>query len=56
MFGFTKKDNKDISKENLAQSILELLGGTYNINEVDSCITRLRIRVKDTDLIEKKEL
>ena len=33
----------------LAQSIIENVGGTENINSVAHCITRLRFKLKDAD-------
>ena len=52
------KINKDIDKEdkikNNAPIILEALGGKDNIISVDACITRLRIEVKDVNLVNKE--
>ena len=40
----------------LATAILPLLGGKENIVNVDNCITRLRLAVKDSSLVQKDEL
>lgn len=60
--GRGKKDlvkvNKDIEKEDKikdnAPKILEALGGKENIISVDACITRLRVEVKDVNLVNKE--
>ena len=36
-----------------AQIIIRGLGGKENIEEVDSCMTRLRVNVKDMSLIDE---
>ena len=36
-------------------AIIKLLGGKENIVEVDACMTRLRVTVKDTDKVGSKE-
>lgn len=36
--------------------ILEALGGKENIEDVDACITRLRVSVKNGDLVDKETL
>lgn len=47
-----KKSSKDKSKDGLIATIIELLGGEDNITEVDACMTRLRVSVKDSTLVE----
>ena len=51
------KQKIDSSKKNgLAVNIIELLGGSGNIVEVDACMTRLRVTVKDNlQVKEEKE-
>jgi N-acetylglucosamine PTS system EIICBA or EIICB component len=44
------------SHADIATAILPLLGGKENIILVDYCITRLRLGVKDSSLVEKEEL
>lgn len=39
-----------------AQSILEGLGGKENIEELVSCITRLRVEVADIDKVDEAAL
>ena len=47
-------DNADISV--LSVSMVEKLGGAQNISVVDSCITRLRLTVKNAAIINEDEL
>lgn len=49
---FSKNDNMD----NLASEYLEALGGKDNIVELDSCITRLRLTLKDTSIVKEDKL
>lgn len=37
--------------DSLASTIISLLGGQENIDEVDACMTRLRVTVKETDKV-----
>ena len=37
-----------VKKNSLAPVLIELLGGKENIEDVDACMTRLRVTVKDT--------
>ena len=39
----------------LAENIIALLGGVPNIAEVDACMTRLRVTVKDVELVSEQE-
>ena len=39
-----------------APLVLAALGGEENIENLDACITRLRVEVKDTDKVNKEEL
>jgi N-acetylglucosamine PTS system EIIB component len=39
-----------------AADIIAALGGTDNIDEVEGCITRLRVEVEDGDLVDKAAL
>jgi PTS system N-acetylglucosamine-specific IIB component len=39
-----------------AADIIAALGGTDNIDEVEGCITRLRVEVEDGDLVDKDAL
>ncbi len=50
----TKSINK--AKDSQAEKIIELLGGRENILDVDACMTRLRVTVKDvTKVFELKD-
>ncbi len=40
----------------LAAMYIERLGGKGNIEEVDACITRLRLTLKDSKLVEEKDM
>ena len=40
----------------MAKIILEGLGGKDNVTELDHCITRLRLEVKDNLLVDEKKI
>ena len=40
----------------MARIILEGLGGAANVTSIDNCITRLRLEVKDTTLVNEKKI
>lgn len=47
------------TKQTIAQTavkVLAALGGQENIEDVDACITRLRVSVKDVSLVDKNEI
>ena len=44
------------SMNETAIEILEALGGKENIDDVDACITRLRVAVKDVDKVDKNKI
>lgn len=48
---YTRKD-VDAAKGNRSEQILEGLGGMDNIKNVDCCATRLRVSVKNPDLVD----
>ncbi|MGG7214497.1 glucose-specific PTS transporter subunit IIBC [Clostridium nigeriense] len=50
------KINIDISNENIAYEILDAFGGAKNIKYLDSCITRLRVTVKNFSKVNKEKL
>jgi len=39
--------NSAVKKDSIAPALIELLGGKENIEDVDACMTRLRVTVKD---------
>lgn len=39
-----------------AEAILAALGGADNIDDLEPCITRLRVEVADTDLVDEAAL
>ncbi|WP_029068724.1 glucose PTS transporter subunit EIIB [Jonesia quinghaiensis] len=39
-----------------AQNILEALGGLSNVVELEPCITRLRVEVKDSAVVNEDQL
>lgn len=51
----TKVTTKTSLKED-AIAIISALGGKGNIEDVDACITRLRVNVKEIDKVNKEEL
>lgn len=50
---YTKKDYKDkeVSEELDPLRIIEALGGKDNIVSVSNCLTRLRVKIKNIDLV-----
>lgn len=46
-----KKENFALKKDKIAERSIELLGGKDNIVDVDACMTRLRVTVKDLSLV-----
>ena len=50
---FTSKNSSYLEK---AKLLLPLLGGAENIVNVDNCITRLRLEVKDNGIINEEEI
>lgn len=48
----SKEDNMD----DLARQYIEALGGKENIEDLDSCITRLRLTLKDISKVNEKQL
>ena len=48
-------DEKKISSEGQPERIIALLGGRDNIELVDACMTRLRVTVKNPDLVADKD-
>ena len=51
-----KGGKKSSSHDEVAAAILPLLGGKENITLIDNCVTRLRLGVKDSSLVQKEEL
>ena len=47
-------EDKGLSE--LAAMYIEKLGGKNYIQEVDSCITRLRLTLKDSKIVEEKDM
>ena len=48
-----------VSKDSLnevAEKVLEALGGAENLEDVDACITRLRVSVKDVNKVDKDKI
>lgn len=53
----TVEKNKIItSNDTLAEELIPLLGGATNIVSIDNCITRLRLEVKDSSLVNDVEI
>lgn len=51
-----KSKNKNQKSNKQALSVLAALGGEENINNIDACITRLRVSVKDKSAVNHDEL
>lgn len=43
--------NIETKEESLEEQILDLLGGSHNVEDVTNCATRLRVTVKDGDKV-----
>ena len=52
----TKKPSKDEEFSALANTIHNALGGSENIVSIDNCITRLRIEVKDNEIVDENAI
>ncbi len=50
------KGSKDDELRTIAPLVLDALGGKENIENIDACITRLRVEVKDAKQVNKNEL
>lgn len=54
---FAKKDqNPTACNEESVIPIIEALGGIENIQQVDACLTRLRVSLKNQHLLDKVRL
>ncbi|HHX62962.1 MAG TPA: PTS transporter subunit EIIB [Epulopiscium sp.] len=55
-----KKPNRggalDLKIVELTAAYLEKLGGADNLEDIDCCITRLRLTVKDSSIIQDSEM
>lgn len=51
---YTKKDLEATKQENTASKILSALGGADNIQSLDCCATRLRIKLKDCSQFDEQ--
>ncbi|MBO3446417.1 glucose PTS transporter subunit EIIB, partial [Clostridium sp. CCUG 7971] len=47
----SSKTTYNSEKDMLSEKVIDLLGGSDNIEDVDACMTRLRVTVKDTSLV-----
>ena len=55
------EDEQDVALANndytaIAKTVLEGIGGVANVTSVDNCITRLRLEVKDSTLVNEKKV
>ena len=48
---FTRKDYDAAKKSGTSELILEGLGGLENIEDLDCCATRLRVKIKDMEIV-----
>ena len=51
---YTKKDR--FLEEVDVEKVIDALGGRDNLVNVDACITRLRVTVKDTDIVADEKV
>ncbi|MCE7572078.1 PTS glucose/sucrose transporter subunit IIB [Aliivibrio fischeri] len=52
----TRDSYKKNKSSELIDDIVKELGGINNIESLDACITRLRVTVKDTDIVASDEV
>lgn len=52
----TRSAEQKANTTNLAVDVLAALGGKANIEHLDACITRLRVRVADQNKVDKEQL
>ena len=50
-----KMNNDNLAQDILSGKIINLLGGAENIEDVDACMTRLRVTVKDVSLVASEK-
>lgn len=50
------EETEDVTESELGEAIAEALGGRENILDIDNCISRLRLILKDTKLADEKKL
>lgn len=48
---YNEKEKSNINNDRIIDSIVEALGGMDNIENIDACITRLRVTVKDPNKV-----
>ena len=51
-----KAQSSSVIKSDRAQTIIDALGGSNNLTNVDCCATRLRVSVKDAGLVDEELL
>ncbi|WP_156285891.1 PTS transporter subunit EIIB [Oceanivirga salmonicida] len=67
MFNYLKKNKKgndsidakfdaNVENEKLVDDLIKYLGGIDNLVKIDNCITRLRLEVKDTSIIDDEAI
>ena len=53
---FAKKDGQDTDLATKAAGVLDAIGTESNITSFDACVTRIRLIVKDSSLINETKL
>ncbi|CAN7553122.1 PTS transporter subunit IIBC [Rossellomorea sp. LjRoot5] len=51
----TTTGSGSVSADSIAPKVVAMLGGSDNIVDVDACMTRLRVTVKDTSLVDTEQ-
>ncbi len=53
---YTRKDLEASNQENIAAKILQALGGMDNVQNLDCCATRLRVKIKEPEKVSEDAL
>lgn len=51
----TSQSGANVQDESLATTVIGLLGGSENIEDVDACMTRLRVTIKDMNAVAPEQ-
>lgn len=52
----TMSESKELANKELARQVVDLVGGSSNIQNVSHCMTRLRLKLKDDSKADTKSI